>query len=384
MACWIGLARERLMGKKLAAILLGACVGGALAVGGAELWGVLHRTGKPLSAAQRQQLQRMLDDNPTEIFMYDQATSFRYKPHFHGYRVRPAHLGAKDRIDYPHVTNSLGLIGPDEVSTDPARAKVLLLGDSVPYGVWVDGKDAFPARIQQLAGQQCQIMLGACEGWSTKQEIAFYDAYLRDVNWREVLIVFSLNDLVDFEWTFNTPTRPHLTEEILSVGNGGTRTNQTIGGLKLAALKHRFASDPKTAPLAGQTNTVLWAWEDDRWDRYLAQTLGPFIERRDHPRVSMVMPPTQGQLRSLGLGAPATLVLHPQLRLNAFCEREGVRCIDLVEAFAGTSLEQLDEVYLDDLHLSEAGHQMVAAYLWPQVRNLLDHPAPVGGASSAR
>jgi GDSL-like Lipase/Acylhydrolase family len=360
------------MWKKVLAAALGAAVGGLLAVGAWQLWSSVHAA-KPLNAAQQRQLQQMFDENPSAIFMYDKATSFRYKPAFRGYRVRPAHLGAKDRINYPHVTNSLGLIGPDEVIADPQRPKVLLLGDSVAYGVWVDGNDAFPARVQQLAGASCQLLLGACEGWSTKQEIAFYDAYLRGVEWREVLIVFALNDLVDFEWTYDTSAGPRLTEEILSVGNGGTRTNQTFGGLKLAALKHRFGADARTAPLAGQTNTVLWAWEDDRWDHYLGQTLRPFVERRDHPRVSIVMAPTQGQLRALALGADATLVLHPQLRLNAFCEQQRVTCIDLVEAFAGMSAEQLDAMYLDDLHLSEAGHSAVAAYLWPQIKKLLDH-----------
>jgi hypothetical protein len=364
-----------MIARKLLAVCLGACVGGALAVGVWELWGVMHPAGRPLSAAQQQQLQRLLDQNPNEIFMFDEATNFRYKPGFHGYRLRPGHLGAKDRIDYAHVTNSVGLIGSDEISSDPERPKVVLLGDSVAYGVWVDEKDAFPSRMQQLAGSRVQILLGACEGWSTRQEIAFYDAYLRSVDWREIVIVFALNDLVDFEWTFDTALRPRLTEEILSVGNGGTRTNQTIGGLKLAALKHRFASDPKTAPLSGQTNTVLWAWEDDRWDRYLARTLAPFIERRDHPRVSIAMAPTEGQLKALALGADATLVLHPQLRLNAFCEREHVTCIDLGEAFAGTSADQLDAMYLDDLHFSEKGHAAVADYLWPKINGLLERPA---------
>jgi hypothetical protein len=265
-------------------------------------------------------------------------------------------------------------MGSEEVGADPRRPKVILLGDSVPYGVWMETKDTFPARMQQMAGSSAQVLLGACEGWSTKQEIAFYDTYLRSVDWREIVIVFALNDLVDFEWTFDTPTRPRLTEEILSVGTGGTRTNQTIGGLKLATLRHRLAADPKTAPLAGQVNTVLWSWEDDRWDRYLAQTLGPFLERRDHPRVSIVMAPTEGQLKALALGADPTLVLHPQLRLSAFCEKKGVTCVDLAEAFAGVPSEQLDAMYLDDLHFSEQGHAAIATYLWPRIENLIEHP----------
>src|SRR5438105_13062209 len=176
------------MWKRGLAIVLGSCLGGALAIGAWGLWNVVHPAARPIGAAGRQQLQQLLDDNPTAIFMFDQATSYRYKPSFHGYRIQPSHLGSRNARSFAHVTNSLGLIGPEEVSADPERPKLLLLGDSVTYGVWVDGRSAFPARMQQLAGTRCQLLVGACEGWSTKQEIAFYETYLRDIEWHDVVI----------------------------------------------------------------------------------------------------------------------------------------------------------------------------------------------------
>jgi len=359
--------------KKVAAVVLGGLAGGALAIGAWLLWTVVRPAPRPMGAAERAQLQRLLDRNPDAIFMYDEATSFRYKPNFHGYRRQPIHLGKRNSLQFAHVTNSLGLIGAEEVDADPRRPKLLLLGDSVTYGVWVDDSNTFPARMQQLAGTRCQLLVGACEGWSTKQEIVFYETYLRGIDWRDVVIVFCSNDLVDYEWTFGTDALPKLTEEVLSVGNGGTHTNDTFGGLKLAALRARFAANPRTAPLATQTNTSLWAWEDDRWDKYLARTLEPFVQRVGaHPRLSMVLAPTLAQLKALAAGGSATLVMHPQFRMTAFCDQHHLTCIDLADAFAGSPAAELDAMFLDDLHFSERGHAAVAAYLWPKLKTLLD------------
>ena len=364
------------MWKRLLAVSLGTMLGVALTALAVLLWGLIRSSPHRLDASERSQLRHVLDENPSAIVMYDEATSYRYKPNFHGYRARPTHLGSRNRIDRPHVTNSVGLIGADEISSDPALAKILLLGDSVAYGMWVDPNDAFPARMQSLAGASCQIAVGACEGWSTKQEIAYFDTYLRDVDWRAVVLVFCLNDLVDFEWKYDpSEGKPKLTEEILAVGTGGTITNQTVGGLKLALLRHQLSSDPKTAPLANQVNTALWAWEKDRWTHYLQDTLAPFVQRVHGPRLAIAMAPTEGQLEAFALGADPTMVMYPQLRLQEFCTREHLTCIDLADAFVGLAPSQLKPLFLDDLHFSEEGHARVARHLWPLVKALIGDPS---------
>lgn len=364
------------MWKRLLAISLGTILGVILTALAVLLWGLIRSSPHRLDASERSQLRHVLDENPSAIVMYDEATSYRYKPNFHGYRARPTHLGSRNRIDRPHVTNSVGLIGADEISSDPALAKILLLGDSVAYGMWVDPNDAFPARMQALAGASCQIAVGACEGWSTKQEIAYFDTYLRDVDWRAVVLVFCLNDLVDFEWQYDAREgKPKLTEEILAVGTGGTITNQTVGGLKLALLRRQLSSDPKTAPLANQVNTALWAWEKDRWTHYLQDTLAPFVQRVHGPRLAIAMAPTEGQLEAFALGADPTMVMYPQLRLQEFCTREHLTCIDLADAFVGLAPSQLKPLFLDDLHFSEEGHARVARHLWPLVKALIGDPS---------
>jgi hypothetical protein len=238
--------------------------------------------------------------------------------------------------------------------------------------MWVDASDTFAMRMQKQAGASCQLLVGACEGWSTKQELAFFNTYMRGIDWRAVLLVFCLNDLVDFEWTFDSTTGAiKLTEEILAVGTGGTKTNQSVGGLKLALLRRKLSADAKTAPLANQVNTALWAWEDGRWTHYLQQTLTPFVERADRPPFAIVLAPTEGQLQAFARGADPAEVMYPQLKMQAFCAQEKIACIDLAEAFAGSTAEELASYYLDDLHFSEAGHAVVARFLWPRFETLI-------------
>src|SRR5207249_294185 len=101
--------------------------------------------------------------------------------------------------DFPHATNSRGLLGSAEIDPAPAVGKVVFLGDSVTYGDAVPFENVFVSLMQGLAGPEWQLLNAGTPGWSTHQELRYFDRYLWDVNWRAVVIVFCLNDLVKFE-----------------------------------------------------------------------------------------------------------------------------------------------------------------------------------------
>jgi len=195
------------------------------------------------------------------------------------------------------------------------------------------------------------------------------------VDWRAVLLVFCLNDLVDFEWEYKSGEGVQLSDEMTDAGSGLSVTSETEAGLTLAALRLRFRRDPATAPLAEQTNTTLWAWNDGKWNRYLADTLGPFVSPRSGPPVFIVIAPTQSQLQSLNRGGSRSTVLYPQVRMQTFCAQHALTCIDLSDAFRDVTSDDLSKFFLDDLHFSEEGHRLVADYLWPRVNAILKQPA---------
>src|SRR5262245_40459815 len=150
-----------------------------------------------------------LDLNPKALFVYDEATSYRLKPLYKGFRWGGWNI--------PHETNSRGLLGPAEIDPSPDIRKVVFLGDSVTYGDAVPYDRVFGSLMQEMAGAGWQLLNAGTPGWSTHQELRYFDRYLWDVPWRSVVIVFCLNDLIKFEWVWRDEHEFSMTDELAAL-----------------------------------------------------------------------------------------------------------------------------------------------------------------------
>jgi hypothetical protein len=134
---------------------------------------VRRATGVPLDEIRQEELREKLDDNPRSIFIYDPVVSYRFKPSFR--RLR------HDSPDHLHLTKSRGILGGEEIDPDPAVRKVLFLDDSVAYGSHASFEEIFIRRMEEAAGNSCQLLNAGCPGWSTHQELEFFRLYLSDL-----------------------------------------------------------------------------------------------------------------------------------------------------------------------------------------------------------
>lgn len=67
--------------------------------------------------------------------------------------MKPNFVGARQGADgYRHQTNSLGLLGPEEISSSEGVQRVLFLGDSVTYGYQVPYEVCFTTLIAARIG----------------------------------------------------------------------------------------------------------------------------------------------------------------------------------------------------------------------------------------
>lgn len=349
---------------RLLAVAIGFSFGGILGVGLWCAWRTLSPPPRTITKADYRAVARQLDDAPRGIFMFDERTSYRYKPNFKGLRPIPNVEWLADRANaqFIHETNSLGLLGAAEVVSDRSVSRVLLVGDSVTYGAWVDYPSTFAGRIAASSDSMRQVYVAACEGWSTKQELTFLDERLSAIDWQEVLLVVCLNDLVNFEWKYQSSERFQLAEELVDLGGLGV-TNESAAGLRLAMVRARFAANDATRPLSRQNNTTLWAWDEDRWKWYFETILDPYVQRPDRPPLSIAVAPTRSQLESIDLGADPESVFYPQAMLMNYCGKRRLRFVDIADAFVGPSNQNRAEQFLSDLHFSETGHEIVADYL---------------------
>ncbi|MFO0972713.1 MAG: SGNH/GDSL hydrolase family protein [Phycisphaerae bacterium] len=338
--------------KRLAAVGVGTAVGLALAAGGLAAWRrLVVRPPRAVSSGELPALRRVLDENARALYQYDPFTSYRFKPGFVGVRARGD--------GFEHRTNARGLLGGDELSAADAARAVLFLGDSVTYGDGVRFEECFVSQMQSAASGW-RLVNAAEPGWSTHQEMALYEHSLAELSWRGVVLVFCLNDLVEFEWVFDGEAGFRMSAETESAG-GLFGLADTAAGLRLRAIRARLKADPRTAPLADLNNTVLWAWDAERFDTYVEQTLAPGLARRGSRPWVVVAMPVRPQLRC---DARAEAVWAPQRRLAVACERIGMPFIDAAAALAGVDPGPL---YWNELHFTAAGHARVAAWLWPRL-----------------
>lgn len=345
---------------------LGLLVGLGIAYGGLLAW-YAYRTHR-LTGDEVAALKAAMDGNPSVLFQYDPDVSYTLKPAFRG-----IWHGTRNE---PHATNSRGLLGEEEVNLDPVVKRILFLGDSVTYGDGVPFEQIFTSRMQTQAGKEYQIMNAGTPGWSTRQECTHYFKTLADLPWDVVVLVFCLNDLLEYEWRCMAEGQTQMSAEVESL-QSPLGFLLSLDGWQWKLRKRRFASDQRTAPLAELTAAAQYAWDDSRWqsfERFLQTTQA---RMSNGPPLLVVAMPTAFQLNALLRGAPVQTVMFPQLRLNQLCRKNNIAFIDAACAFENLVITSGQQLWASPLHLGRDGHALVARYLWPRIQDYCRRgPAP--------
>ncbi len=316
--------------------------------------------GVPLDRRRTEELRRKLDNNPKSIFAFDPFISYRLKPSFRGRR----HDSETDL----HLTNSRGLLGEEEVNPDPTVKKILFLGDSVAYGSHVPFEDIFISRMAGAAGGGFQLLNAGCPGWSSHQELSFYRLYLFDLPIDAVVVVFTLNDLLRFEWVWRDEQSFQMSAELRGLGGlvQSRWTSRELGG-----LRRSFSAQENLRPLAGLNNTCLSAYLPGRWSRF-AEEIGPGLrELAGSRKVILAAAPARPQLEALNAGGEPATVLYPQRMLKELARGTAIPFLDLLPAFRDPAGSYDTGLFLPGepgiLHLSPEGHRRLAEWLWPKI-----------------
>jgi hypothetical protein len=334
------------------------------------------------------------------------------------YGLNPAHAGI----------NSHGL-RDDEFSIPKSASvfRLLLLGDSVPYGVGVDADHAFPSRLEALlraSPARVEVLNAGVIGYTIYNELQFYLSRGREFQPDLVLVAFSLNDVVNprLHWNYTKEVLTHVPPEaipnpeydsthvlpILEARAGQrdragdsvdasegilsrSRLYRTMKWRVRLLLQHlRPPAAEQEPPLAGHlpdfqaevptyltgedaiSITVLldesspeWQWLTSMYSRLQHAVTG------DGARFAVALVPMGYQLDE---GYP----YFPQVRLAEYLEERGVPCLDLLPALRAEGKERVFMLsrsgYYDVWHLTPRGHLAAAQALADFLRdkNLLE------------
>jgi lysophospholipase L1-like esterase len=126
-----------------------------------------------------------------------------------GYRNRPSLQGTY--YTQPVTINSLGLRHPEiALAPDPSRYRILLMGDSVVFGVGVSDEDTISAQLQAILrekvgaikGREIEVINMGVISYNTEQELIQYKSLGVELKPDLVLLMFSNNDIESKMWIF--------------------------------------------------------------------------------------------------------------------------------------------------------------------------------------
>ena len=269
---------------------------------------------------------------------------------------------------------------------------VMVLGDSVAYGVGVPFEAAFPQRLEGLLASQndgVAVLNSAVSGYTPYNQLQQYVSRDREIPMDIVVVAFAMNDIVDPElhWNYTEdaiekipieayPNLRYHEERVVPILEARRRDREQggteLGRLVRSAINVKNITDQEASYtvvdgrrwptyVTGEDTISIealtdydspeWVWLRGMYDRLADEVAS------DGARLVIVVLPLAYQVDA---GYP----FLPQSLFARYCEEHSLTCLDLLPAFrerGGEALflgERLD--YIDIWHLSERGHDVAA------------------------
>jgi len=289
-----------------------------------------------------------------------------------GWRLRPSAQDLWD--DVPVQVNAKGLRGPEvDYARRPGAARIVYLGDSVTVGYGLPSHAvSYPyvtaERLQRMGGRTIETVNGAVNGYSTWQEVRWFER--EGIRYQPDLVVlgFVLNDVAGELEALRGWRRPASKQLLLSASSGIDRIanySALVALARQAALAVRFGRDVRGGAereeLFGvrmlvehpERADVQEAWAATRGD---LDRLATLCRRRQIPLCLVIFPYTFQFAVADGAD-------DPQRRLLEFARQLGIPALDLLPVLrARAKVDGLTaaDYFRDDDHPSLLGSLVVA------------------------
>jgi lysophospholipase L1-like esterase len=339
------------------------------------------------------------------LFEYDKDKMFRLKKNTWGGMASKA-----------VATNSLGMRDSDLAKSKQENEKrILVIGDSVSFGLGVEGKDSFPEKLQNILnerqdGRHYEVINAGVPGYSPIQE--FYDLKrCLPLQIDALIIQFTINDITD----------PYVQFRKFG-GEGNINGVRDVGRIQYLLMQHSalfllaqdLISKIKMTRIAGDDSKkklqnreiysaqsvvdkpdlpqIIKAWQICK---YWLQEIINLAKDNQIPIVLMVCP------YDFQLSLPSEKAV-PQVKLKEFCKINDIDCVDMLEhlkaKFAASAeipqdqqLVQIPDAiiqrrveehpesagnfwrsfFLDYDHFNETGNEFAAGILMPALLKLI-------------
>jgi lysophospholipase L1-like esterase len=271
------------------------------------------------------------------------------------WRLRPGAEGT--RGGYPVKINAHGLRGPTVPYAKPDdEFRVLFVGDSTTLGYGLAWESTFvaqtQARLPRLDSRSVTVINAGIDGYTTWQELGWLgDEGLRYAP-NVVVLGFCPNDLTDYEWPFIVYAGGRWLRHS-GMFRALQRWRHGPSGIWVQGRRRDFVP-PLIVDMfaADESESVRRGWSE------ALEGIGKMSAECRERGIAFVLLyiPTQAQVVD-----PGRFDSRPQRKLAAFAVERGIPFLDPLPAMLSLGPKGADGCYLDNWHLSAAGHALVAS-----------------------
>ncbi len=280
--------------------------------------------------------------------------------------------------------NTLGFRGRETTQQKPTGLKrVVLLGDSTVYGHGVEGQAVFGQRLAESLGPSFEVINLGTPGYSTAQSIN----YMAMRGWAldpDLLVIANL-------WSDNN-FDSFVDKQLLSERHNANAAPVLATALQSSALYRWLDWEIRLAPRAEDIKTVGWMLGQTPTGGYRRVNVNDYAKNlqflAESARAHGAEVVFVALANKVDLGEETTgAIAWPLYRevMTAVAKQQGAPLVDITSVFQASEFHR-DSLFLDELHPSATGHQLIAdaiaAAIGPWVKHghfeLPTHATPLG------
>lgn len=277
----------------------------------------------------------------------------------------------KEKLPYRIFINSNGMRGNDfELKKSKDTFRILCLGDSYTFGVYVDQGKTYPEQLESIlnenkSGPKFEIINGGVSGYTLSDEYDYYKNKLHNLDPDFVIVGFVMNDVSDYSrpissWQSQQKNAKYWAERKYTafVRNLLIDTSIYNGGRILLAYMKVKGGKSETTPNEYKYNIINDEYNSNTtelWNKYF-KTLTKFKKDLDEKGIGFLLMifPVYAQIHE-------NATVHPQEYLVRRCSEIGVGTLDLTSKFREYSIngKKLFNMPIED-HPTSEGYSVTA------------------------
>jgi hypothetical protein len=303
--------------------------------------------------------------------------------------------------------NSLGFRGPDiAIEKPPGRTRVLVLGDSMTYGVGVEYEETYSAVLESL-DPRLQVINTGVPGYCGEQELLLLEEFVGRLAPDVVLVAYFWNDLWgpiqgDFrhfevrDGVLRKLDYEPITEQHPMFARLREKYEDRIEGYGFVTFQshlYRFLSDRfkllgyairdlrGEAPEVERGGHIDLQQEAEAWELSFALLRAQRDLARAHgAKFTVLVVPDQVQVEpDVKVYDVPRVLWGIQEHVVGFARREGIPVVDPLEAMrAIRERDGLPQYHRIDRHWNRVGHRHMAEVLLSELRRMEILPSPAG------